>query len=63
MNQIAAGADVPTELLQAVGVAMASEAGQVLARAPHALERAASWALGVRRRAEVARLLANKGRA
>ena len=48
LQRIAAGTDVPAELLRSIGVTMASEAEQVLAGGAHALDRAATWALGVR---------------
>ncbi|HMJ10653.1 MAG TPA: hypothetical protein VK524_04555 [Polyangiaceae bacterium] len=60
LERIASGADVPAELLRLVGRTMASEAQQILDSGPHALDRAATWALGVRTRLEAARLLASK---
>ena len=63
LQRVAGGADVPAELLRSIGVSMATEAEQVLAGGAEALDRAATWALGVRCRMEAARLVASKRRA
>jgi len=60
LQRVEAGADVPTELLRSIGVSMAAEAEQVLAGGAVALDCAATWALGVRRRVKAARLVAGK---